>query len=372
MAITSKSLLEQKIIDKILSSSKESISFAEFMHDALYHPKLGYYSSTQTIFGPKGDFTTAPELGNIFAKCLAKQIKQIIINTPNPSILEFGAGTGKLAYQLLKLLNEQIDKYYIVEISSSLRARQQEFLQKHLPNDFNKIIWLDDLDSIQIDGVILANEVVDAIPINCFYKENKHFYELSVGYDKNNFTWKQGLLESSLTDTLSQWDSCFSWPTVYQSEINLNLSNCLSKAAKALKSGAMMIFDYGFPRHEYYHPDRCQGTLICHHQHTINHDPFKRIGKQDITAHVDFSAIADVIIEKTKLDILGYCNLSSFLINCDLINILDKISFNVKNEINTLTSPAEMGELFKVFMCGKNIDEQLIGFTANDKQYTLF
>ncbi len=347
------------------------------MQHALYAPGMGYYSAGSIKFGQQGDFVTAPELGSLFAQCVAIQCAEIFSKTQGPySILEVGAGSGQLACDLLNVLADKdvkIEQYLILELSADLKQRQQAKIQQQLPEFFNKIVWLDQLPSQPINGVIIANEVLDAMPCNLFHKENNKYQEYYVTCDaKQNLILKlhepsmllqQGLLANNIDEYLHQTSHA------YTTEINLWISAWIKGMAQALRHGAILLFDYGFARAEYYHPQRNQGTLMCHYQHHSHADPFANLGLQDITAHVDFTAIAEAAIS-ADLEVGGYTNLASFLLNCGLTNIsLNNI--RQTQEFNILTSAAEMGELFKVMILLKHSGSDPVGFGHYDKSHTL-
>ncbi len=346
------------------------ITFAEFMQHALYAPHIGYYNAPNVILGPQGDFITAPELGGVFAKCLAVQCAEILHTLPQKNILEFGAGTGKLAGDLLDALtqhNIQLDNYLILELSPSLRQRQQDLIAQKYPQYRHLITWLDRLPATTIDGIFLANEVIDAMPVARFYFANDKLQEYLVCEHENMFSLvtaaptqrlHAAFIAAKITKHISQ---------PYSSECNLWLPAWLTSLAACLHTGAILLCDYGFPRAEYYHPQRNTGTLMCHHRHRSHSNPFVYVGLQDITAHVDFTTVAEIASE-CGLNLAGYTNLASFLLNCGLTEYATEA---ISREINTLTSPAEMGELFKVMALTKDLDLPLCGFAQNEKSYSL-
>ncbi|MGQ0442296.1 MAG: class I SAM-dependent methyltransferase [Methylophilaceae bacterium] len=360
-------------IQQNIAQSGGWISFAAFMHMALYTPKLGYYTGGAEKFGQAGDFVTAPEISPLFAQTIAKQVAQILaIN--NEDVLELGAGTGKLAADLLlalKQLGQLPNRYFILEVSSYLRETQQQTLQKKLPPDlYQRIIWLDTLPT-SITGVVLANEVLDALPVHIIHKKNKVCYERGVAFT-HQLTWQDEPLQDSrlrLAEHALHND--------YLMEVCPAAIGLINSLASSLKQGAILLLDYGFSAREYYHPQRSQGTLMCHYQHYAHDNPLINIGLQDITAHVNFSAIATAGVEQ-GLKLAGYCHQTQFLMNCGILDLLAAVS---AEEVATylplaaaaqkLLSPAEMGELFKVMALTKNMDTPLLGFIRGDKSHTL-
>lgn len=369
-----------QLLAHIFSEIKKNggkISFAKYMDLALYTPGLGYYSCGIQKFGTQGDFVTAPEISPLFSQCLAFQCEEILKNLGDGDILEIGAGSGQMAVDILiqlEKLRRLPEHYYILELSADLKNRQQEKLKRFLPEFFDRVIWLETLANFDFSGVILANEVLDAMPVHQFRIQEGILHEVEV--IECNGKLKTQISETNNPYLLEHYHSK-TWPTEYTSEINLNLKPWIASLSDILKSGIILIIDYGFPRQEYYHPDRSMGTLMCHYRHYAHHDPFLYPGLQDITAHVDFTAIAEAA-SATGLDILGYTSQAAFLLSTGLMNLAEKNHPNTEKEkviqnqaIQTLTSPAEMGELFKVIALGRNFDSPLLGFKLNDRRYAL-
>jgi len=353
------------------------IPFAKYMDLALYTPGLGYYSGGMQKFGMHGDFVTAPELSALFSKCLARQCQEILENLGDGDILEIGAGSGQMAADILLALtkaNALPNYYYILELSADLKKRQQEKIATLCPRFFNRVVWLETLPLFDFKGVILANEVLDAMPVHQFHIHQNILHEVEV-------TVQDEKLQHQISPTnnphlLAHYHSQ-TWPTEYTSEINLHLKPWIMSLSDILKSGVILIIDYGFPQHEYYHPQRSMGTLMCHYRHYAHHDPFLYPGLQDITAHVDFTAIAEAASE-IALDVLGYTSQAAFLFDTELMTLVEPYNATTDKEIiirnhaiQTLTSPAEMGELFKVIALGRNFEENLMGFNRMDRRYTL-
>ena len=331
------------------------ISFARYMELALHEPALGYYAGSARKFGAQGDFVTAPELGSLFGRSLARQLREF------PRILEIGAGSGALAEVLL----DELDcEYLVLETSSELRDRQRKRLG-------DRVRFLDSLPA-RFSGAILANEVVDAMPVHAVAWREAGIMERGVAVEKH-LVWKERPASGALRDAAQD----IQVPIPYESEINLAGSAWLRTLGAHLESGAIFIIDYGFPRAEYYHPQRSMGTLMCHHRHRSHGDVFLEPGAQDITAHVDFSALAAAARE-SGLEVLGYATQAQFLVNCGITDVLAEA--NAENALHyapiaaqaqKLLSPAEMGELFKVLAVGRGVKSPLLGFSRNDRSHTL-
>jgi len=374
----------QQLCDLVQQEMRQQggwLSFSAFMQLALYTPELGYYSGGSQKFADVknggGDFVTAPEITPLFARALAKQVAQVLSLTGG-DVLELGAGTGKLAADLLLVLAEQNQlpkQYFIMEVSGHLRAVQQETLQDRLPTDlFSKVVWLDDLPK-QFDGLMLGNEVLDAVPVHLIEKKDNALFERGVVFD-DGFKWQSQSLQDA---SILRFVDADAWPNGYLTEVCPAAIGLISRLAGTLNSGAIIMLDYGFPAQEYYHSQRKQGTLMCHYQHYAHSDPLINIGLQDITAHVNFTAMAEAGLAE-GLDLYGYTNQAQFLMNCGLLDLLAKESpaniaryTPIVSAVQKLLSPSEMGELFKVIMFIKGLDDavMLIGFADGDKSHTL-
>ncbi len=376
---TPEALIHSQQLANLIQAEIESnhgwISFARFMELALYSPGLGYYSAGTSKFGHSGDFVTAPEISSLFGRTLARQLAQILHITGG-DIIETGAGTGVLAYQILTelaKLNTLPSHYYILEVSADLQERQRTYLQQNLPHLADRIVWLNQLPST-FSGVILGNEVLDSMPVHLVAWRENGLYERGVSIQDNRFAWReQPLTTGRLFETASK----LTVPQGYVSEINLASQGFIASLAKILQQGIILMIDYGFGESEYYHPQRSEGTLMCHYRHHAHAEPFYLPGLQDITAHVDFSAISHSGISN-GLQLLGYTTQASFLLNSGLTDILSETSpdnasayLPLANQAQKLLSPSEMGELFKVIALGKNISHGLIGFTMGDKSRLL-
>ncbi|HSH85854.1 MAG TPA: class I SAM-dependent methyltransferase [Methylophilus sp.] len=351
------------------------ISFADYMHMALYTPHLGYYSGDANKFGHSGDFVTAPEISPLFSQAVANQVSQVLSQTGG-DVLELGAGTGKLALGMLQQLSElgQLpDHYYILDVSANLRERQQQHLQTSLPESiFSRVQWLDTLPD-RLTGVVIGNEVLDATPVHLLHWQNGQWLERGVAYDQR-FDWQdRPLQDTSLIENIDTSQL----PDDYVTEVSPAGHGLIASLAATLKQGLILMLDYGFSAREYYHPQRCQGTVMCHFQHYAHDDPLIYPGLQDITAHVNFTAMAETALAN-GLSCAGYTSQAKFLMNCGILQMLEAISpeesaryLPMVSAVQKLLSPAEMGELFKVLALSKGLDQPLLGFLHGDKRHQL-
>ena len=365
------------IIERLHSklNSQAALSFFEFMQMALYDPEGGYYTTGLHKFGQ--DFVTAPQLTPLFAYSLAQQCVDILSELSEPILFEFGAGSGQLCCDLLTRLaqlNRLPSAYYILEVSGYLQAEQRRMITATIPHLASKVQWLQAWPEVPFEGVILANEVLDAMPVHRFLQTNEALYEIYVGLSETRQL--QDVLHVCDNPRLAQHvhhciDSSL-FP--YQSEVNLQMDDWIAQCSQMLTRGLLLIIDYGFPRHEYYHPDRNQGTLMCHYQHRSHTDPFRHIGKQDITAHVDFTHVAETGVA-AGFEISGFTSQASFLLANGLLNLIDesksKSLLQQQQAIKTLVQPNEMGELFKVIALTKAWDLPLRGFQMHDRRVML-
>lgn len=368
--------LVQLLKDKI--QDKGPIPFQEFMQMALYHPHYGYYSGPLPKFGPEGDFITAPELSPIFAYALANQCAQILKNCPGGCILEFGAGSGKLCVDLLTRLadlKQLPEKYYILELSPTLTLRQQQWVETHLPSLKDRVEWLKEWPNEPISGVFIANEVLDAMPVHRFMRYQDTVYESFITVNEQDILAEifKPCENSSLKTYVEGILPVTNQP--YISEANLWIEGWLNSAKHCLNQGVLLILDYGFPKHEYYLPERNQGTLICHYQHRAHNDFLLNVGEQDITAHVDFTHVAEKA-SALGFEVSGYTSQASFLIANGLLETVhsDEVTpkyLEIRKAVQLLTSPSEMGELFKVIALSYKMDLSLQGFSLIDRRSTL-
>ncbi len=351
------------------------ISFQRYMELALYASGLGYYAAGSIKLGEEGDFITAPEISPLFSQALANAILPIIDS--QQIILEVGAGRGRMAADILVYLKQQNKlpkEYWILELSADLRQRQKNIIEKSIPEFMDKVKWLDTLPE-QFSGVVLANELLDAMPVQLFQKTEKDINEVNVIWldDKFVFQFKPNA-DKRLMARVKDIEAALEIELAagYVSEINFAAEDWLKSIAERLQQGVIVLIDYGFPRHEYYHAQRKQGTLMCHYRHRTHPDAFVYPGLQDITAHVDFTAMADAALE-ANLKVIGYTNQVSFLMGAGLLELAAlneksdvKKQMETASQIKKLTLPHEMGELFKVIGFSKGCDVSLPAFEFRD------
>jgi len=356
------------------------IPFSQYMEMALYEPGLGYYSAGLQKFGEGGDFVTAPQLGNVFAHCLAKQIEQIADEFGQYEIVEAGAGTGVLAADLLLSLQHKHapTRYRILERSAHLRQVQKETLQAAVPQWMDRISWLDEPPADDWQGVFLANEVIDALTVERFCIEDDGIRQLLVADEPDGFSWQKGPCpEQMLNQTRDLLASLEQQPGAgFCSEINTALPAWLKTVTASMQKGVAFFIDYGYTRREYYRPQRRDGTLICHYQQRAFDDPFKWPGLVDISCSVDFTALAQAA-DLCRLAVSGYTTQALFLLGCGLDEVLagfeslsERERLNNNNQVRRLTLPGEMGERFQVMaLCRGGSDEfceSLRGFSFTD------
>jgi len=346
------------------------VPFSRYMELALYAPGLGYYTAGARKFGSAGDFVTAPEISPLFGRTLARQAAEIMAHS-TPQMLELGAGSGRLAVDMLlelEQLNSLPERYSILEVSADLRERQQALLQARAPHLAGRVNWLEELPD-SIDGAVIGNEVLDALPVHVVHWGEEDIFERGVSGNAGSFEWQDRLVEN---DALLQIAQQIAMPEGSISEISLTARGLTGSLCQRLGQGALLLIDYGFGEREYYHPQRTQGTLMCHYRHHAHDDPFFLAGLQDITAHVDFTAVAESAINNGAR-LLGYTSQAHFLLNGGITGLLQEVSpenprdyLPLSMQVQKLTSPAEMGELFKVIALGKGLEERLSGFANGD------
>lgn len=356
------------------------IPFSRFMDMALYTPGLGYYSGGLRKFGAQGDFVTAPETSSLFSRCIARQCQQVLAAVPHADILEVGAGSGILAADCLAELahcGQLPDQYLILEVSASLQAQQRETLAEKVPDLLSRVHWVDQLPQGDFRGVILANELLDAMPVERFTIYNNKTWQVGVGWQQNHFTWqrhddpslasKVAAIESALDHDLQEG---------YTSEIPLAASGWIQTVAELLSEGAILLIDYGHTRREYYHPERDQGTIMCHYRHRVHADPLILVGLQDITAHVDFTAIAEAG-HAAGLHVNGFTTQAHFLLSLGIESMLSDyapdptLQLRLAQQVKKLVMPGEMGERFKVIALTRGFDTPLQGFLLQDHRHKL-
>ncbi len=358
--------LQERIALRIAQSGGW-IDFSRYMQMALYEPGLGYYDASGRKFGMHGDFVTAPEISPLFARAIAAQLAQAFAHLP-AQVLEFGAGTGAMARDLIEELQRRghgLERYFIVEVSADLRARQQQHLAG-LP-----VTWLEELPE-RFCGVILANEVLDVIPVRLFVRGRDGALERGVSWDGASLHFAGRPAGDELAQELARIESQVgALPQGYGSEWCPLARGWMAAVAACVQQGLVLILDYGFPRREYYHPQRAMGTLMCHYRQHAHADPLWLPGLNDITAHVDFSACAQAARER-GLEVLGYTSQAHFLMNCGILDLLPAaIGPAQAGAVQRLLSEAEMGELVKVLALGRGIGHGLTGFVRGDRSRRL-
>lgn len=361
-----------RLIRQEIARNDGVLPFDRFMELALYAPGLGYYVAGSRKLGAEGDFMTAPEVSPLFGRCLARQCAQILALLGGGDILEFGAGSGSLATVLLEelaQLGHPPDRYLIVEPSPDLRERQIEALAGR-----SEVQWRTRLPS-SLHGVVLANEILDAMPVHRFTIQNGRVYALGVGWDESASVFVERTCPpgADLQQVVAALQTA-GHPLVedYRSEVNLRATPWIAALGKMLDAGIALLIDYGYSRAEYYRADRTMGTLMCHYRHRAHPDPYRLVGLQDITASVDFSAVAHAG-KDAKLALLGYTTQANFLLGCGLDHLLAESApvdaqahWSLVEGAKRLLLPAEMGERFQVLALGRGLEEPLIGFTLRD------
>ena len=379
----------KRLISNVIQEQGGNITFAEYMNLALYAPGLGYYSAGLQKFGRLGDFITAPEISPIFSQCLALQCAQLMLPLDQPMILEVGAGSGTMAIELLSELERQAslpEKYLILELSAELRDRQQQQIHEKIPHLYPCFEWLDHLPEHPFNGIVIANELLDAMPVHLLKIERQTVYERYVAVKNDDFIWQDDVpsqqrlqqraqsireLQQPLADLNDKPDQA------YVTEINLYADDWIRSISKVLDSGAILLVDYGYTAQEYYHPQRSMGTLMCHYQHRRHDNPLILPGIQDITAHVDFSAVARAG-QENGLQLSGFTTQAHFLMNGGLMDIAQRFDPEnmleyaaIAQQIKRLTLPDEMGELFIVILLSRNLPISLAAFQFQDLRHRL-
>ena len=374
----SSTVLEE--LAKKINTNEGWINFADFMQFILYEPGLGYYSSGTRKLGTGGDFTTAPEISNLFGACLADQMIKILHSYPKQMILEIGAGSGQLAFDILTRLDNQgfvPDQYYILELSADLKDRQQRLLAKLPDNLLEKVTWLDSLPENLITGVILGNEVLDAMPCQRFRIQDEDIYEIGVTYTNQRLIEQDKLADEVIKDSIQSIEKELKrkFENGFVSEIRPNYKNWFSAISASLVSGAIMFIDYGCSRGEYYSTDRSTGTLVCHYQNMAHYDPLYLPGLQDLSAWVDFSLVADVGLEH-GCEIKNYISHRDFLLSSGILELVDQISdqnkrFKTNQAVKQLLLPDQMGDTFKFMLLSKDCMIKESFSEARDFRYLL-
>lgn len=353
-----------------------SIPFNRFMELALYAPGLGYYAGRKRKFGASGDFITAPESFPVFGPCLARTATEILESLGGGTILEVGAGSGKLAATILNELatsDALPDSYDILELSADLRERQAAAIEQAAPEHIARVRWLDRLPEPGFRGLILANEVLDAMPVERFKVDVEGIKRLGVTWRSGRFDWVELPPPPAVVDRIAP----LSLAPNYVSEVGLAAEAWVRSAGERIGAGVLLLFDYGFPRAEFYHPDRASGTLMCHYRHRAHADPLILPGLQDITAHVDFTAIANAGAA-VEMKLLGYTSQAAFLIGSGLEEFMRtsdpnnvRAHLSLTEQVKKLTLPHEMGELFKICALGRGTNKEPSAFAIQDRRSRL-
>jgi SAM-dependent MidA family methyltransferase len=373
----------QRVFERIredIAASGGWITFARYMHLALYEPGLGYYSAGTRKFGAAGDFITSPEVAPVFSRCLAVQCEEILRATGG-DIMELGAGSGAMAAGLLKELERRgalPHRYRILDVSADLRERQRATIESLVPGLRERVEWLDRLPDSHV-GVIVANEVLDAMPVERFVVRSGEPLAQGVSCDTGQLHWTEAPASPALGDAVRriERDLGVAFPEGYASEVNLALGDWLASLASALARGAMIFTDYGLPRRELYQRERCDGTLLCHFRHRFHDDPFARPGLQDITSWVDFTAVAESAVA-AGLTVAGYTTQAHFLIGNGLADFIANVAdldvasrVALSRQAMLLTLPGEMGERFKAMALARNVEIPFAGFAVRDLRHAL-
>jgi SAM-dependent MidA family methyltransferase len=368
------------LITREIEAAGGAIPFSRYMELCLYAPGLGYYSAGQRKFGAGGDFVTAPEVSSLFGRCLARCCAAVLQQTGG-DVLEFGAGSGRLAVDLLGELAGlgcPPRQYFILERSADLQQRQQQLLRRELPQLVDRVVWLERLPQAGFRGVMLANEVLDAMAVERFRWNGTEATQYFVAQGAAGFEWREHPVETpGLQAAIDGLVAVCGLSAGYVSEVNLSLGPWLGSVAGQLGEGLLLLVDYGYERDEYYHPQRSSGTLMCHYRQRAHEDPFLWPGLQDITAHVDFTAVAEAA-SAAGLAVSGYTNQGWFLLDSGLEGLLqdagpaDSVAYlQLAQQAKTLILPGEMGERFKCIALTRGIEQPLPGFRMQDFRYRL-
>lgn len=372
-----------EIAHSSIKKNNDALSFSQFMQTALYEPKLGYYQNNLQTFGEQGDFVTAPEISRLFAGGIANSIANYLDNNQKQSILEVGAGSGRLALNILRFLeaqNQLPNQYFILEPSSALQFQQKELLASFNSDYLNRVTWLSNLPH-KFDGIIIANEVIDAIPFDRIMKQKDGWYFLLVASEKEGFVERIGnkVPKNRLPVALQEKNR---YPEGYKAEIRSLAKGWIKALYESINRGAVLLIDYGYPQKELYHPQRVAGSLKCfinHHQHD---NPLQYIGLQDITAHVDFTDIA-VSADDYGFEVAGFTTQAGFLLENGIMDLAQQESqsanddaagaksYSMSRDIQKLLMPGQMGEIIKVMLLEKEPERLIKGFSLQDHLHRL-
>jgi len=364
-------------IDAAITEAGGVLPFDRFMELALYAPELGYYSGGARKFGVLGDFVTAPELSPLFGYAVARQAGQVLGHLGGGRVLELGGGSGRLAADLLgelERLDRLPERYLMLELSAELKARQRATLEACVPHLAGRVDWLEELPTGALRGLVIANEVVDAMPVSRFRIERGQVLEELVVVHEGRFaaSWRPAATPGLAAAVVRLAAELGPFADGYESEINLRAPAWIEAIAQRLDAGLLLLIDYGYPRREYYHPQRRAGTLMCHYRHRAHPDPLVLVGLQDITAHVDFTALAEAAL-RVGLRVHGFAPQGHFLLASGLDGYLERLDpedeaarLRRLQEIKMLTLPSQMGERFKLLALSRGLDLDLIGFALRD------
>lgn len=374
--------ISEQLVTRIrerITEAGGSIPFAEYMHMALYEPSLGYYSAGARKFGAAGDFVTAPEISPLFSQCIAESCSAVLESIPRGAILELGAGSAAMAVELLRTLqrHERLpESYLILEPSADLRSRQRQRFADELPEALERVVWLDRPPEA-FSGMLVANEVLDALPVQLFHWSGQEVQLRHVIWEAPGFAWTDRPAEPALAQSVAGLAGQYAWTPGYRSEQAQWLSGWLAELAAGLTAGAMLFIDYGYPRREYYHPQRHEGTLMCHYRHRAHPDPLLLPGLQDITAYVDFTAVAEAA-DAAGLQVAGFADQAHYLIDAGiearLAAVMDPAStdgMRLAQQVRQLMLPGEMGERFKAMLLTRNCEVPVPGFRQQDLRHAL-
>ena len=354
------------------------ISFADYMNAVLYAPGLGYYAAGARKLGPDGDFVTAPELSPLFGQAVAAQLAQALRPLDRVELIELGPGSGRLCAQVLAALAERDAlpaRYWLLEVSPTLRERQREHLNASVPQHLPRVAWIDVLPE-RWSGAVLANEVLDAVPVHVVLRKSGEWLERGVSAEASGALV---FADRPLASPALMQRAAARFPDAgdYLSEINPGAEALVASLARRCERGLMLFFDYGFPAAEYYHPQRDRGTVMVHYRHRSIDDPLFRPGLADLTAHVDFTAMAHAGAA-AGMAVAGFASQAQFLVNCGILDALARCGevqssayLRAASAVQKLTSPAEMGELVKVLALTRDIDPALVGFSEGDRSHRL-
>jgi SAM-dependent MidA family methyltransferase len=360
--------LQHKITSEI--KQKGAISFAQFMAMALYEPGLGYYSAGLNKLGKEGDFITAPELGSLFARCHATVFADVLRGLSLPVIMEMGAGTGQFCFDVMLALDDLQklpNEYVIVEISADLKQVQQQKIAELPAHLRDKVEWLNQPPEESFEGIIFANEVIDALPVEIFKTVEQNYQRLMLAFENNKLVEQWQPFPDYMAEYLQDLE--LKLTDGYRSEFLPQLGAWIKTITAKLKKGLVLLVDYGYGRRTYYHPERNSGTLVCQRRHQANFNPYQDIGLQDITAFVDFTAVAESL-ELAGLEVTGYTTQGDFLMDAGINQWLDPEGdypdyYQLVSEMKQLVLPEEMGEKFKTIAAVKRLKKPIKGFSNN-------